>query len=286
MKTFVYPKSVRIAYGLLSVLGLGVLFLGAVRGPFTLDTLVGFLLGLILTIVLNLALRETVRVDEERITFHELMSTVSLKWSEIDDVYSTPHSFILVSDKHKKHFVFGDGEYVPSLEQFDALQREVFDRTMPRLIQRWKELQLPIAYVYPGLLWSTMLPYILVFGLVLFCFILFIIVEGLLLEKFLFLVAGTLLMVPFFVRDYTRNRRMLTIENEGLRETNGRAMFIPWQDISGIEILEGPLSYSSILVKSNDGKRIKIPRSLMNCGQILYIIKSRTRITEDYGFAY
>ena len=82
-------------------------------------------------------------------------------------------------------------------------------------------------------------------------------------------------------RDYRRNRKQLIIEREGLRQRNGEEVFIPWQAIVDIDVRELTAGYSpSIVIESREGKALKIPRSLMNCGQVLYLIRRNTGLLE------
>ena len=151
-----------------------------------------------------------------------------------------------------------------------------------RLAQMWAQLELPINVNYPGLRLGTVIAYLLTACFTLYVFILFLTkLEGLLFEKVLFLFFGLLILVPFFVRDYRRNRKQLIIEREGLRQRNGEEVFIPWQAIVDIDVRELTAGYSpSIVIESREGKALKIPRSLMNCGQVLYLIRRNTGLLE------
>jgi len=52
-------------------------------------------------------------------------------------------------------------------------------------------------------------------------FILFVVMtEGMLVEKVLFLLVGLLAIVPFWLRDYRKNRRTLIVTSDGIKQTN------------------------------------------------------------------
>jgi hypothetical protein len=67
--------------------------------------------------------------------------------------------------------------------------------------------------------------------------------------KVLFLALAFGLLVPFVVRDYRRNRRTLVLEQEGLRLTDGKELFIPWKTVTAILVTEAPIGPGSIIVK-------------------------------------
>ena len=285
MKTFTYPRSVRSTLAIFSILGLfGVLLFPLLRDQqLSLDTLLGFFLILTACLLAYRVLNTKVTLDEERITYHGVIGEVTLNWSEVDEGYFSSHLISIASTTRRKRITFGRTEYVFSLEPYEMLYKEVVDRVVPQVVQRWKQLRLPIEYVYPGLSRSSIVTYGCAFGLVLFFFVLFVLREGLLVEKLLFLISGTLLLFPFLIRDYLRNRRTLILEDNGLRERNGREKSIAWQEVSRIVVSEEPLTNSLISVESHTGESIKIPRSLLDySGQILYLIRARTNVREEY----
>jgi len=82
-------------------------------------------------------------------------------------------------------------------------------------------------------------------------------------------------------RDYMRSRRQLHVESGGLRETNGKDVFVPWPEVERIVVRE-PLSigYGSVVVESASD-RITIPRSIRSCGLILHTIRKKAPIAES-----
>ena len=243
---------------------------------------------LILAVIVNLDLKTKVTLDEEKITLQNWTGSVTLGWPEIDDIHCSPRLISIASTRRGERIKIFKGEYGFSLEPFDALQEEVTRHAAHRLEQVWEQLKFPLAYTYPGGLWGLMLVYLIPICLVLTFFILFAIrIEGLWFEKFLFLVVGILVLIPLFIRDYRRTHKKLILEPEGVREANGKEKFIPWQAITRIIVRE-PLSigYGSIIVESRAKQSIRIPRSLMYCGQVNYFLKKRTQITETYSHEY
>jgi len=239
------------------------------------------MLGLITVVNLYLT-RTRVILDDDGIIYQGLTGSVKLKWSEVDDFYSSPRSITVTSIRQRKRIYIFSGQLGFSFEPFEILQEEVAKHAGRRLAQMWAQLELPINVNYPGLRLGTVIAYLLTACFTLYVFILFLTkLEGLLFEKVLFLFFGLLILVPFFVRDYRRNRKQLIIEREGLRQRNGEEVFIPWQAIVDIDVRELTAGYSpSIVIESREGKALKIPRSLMNCGQVLYLIRRNTGLLE------
>ena len=282
-RTFTYPKGVISFTRLISIPGLVVSVSAPVLDGPNFMSLTVCLLMLGLITVVNLYLTRTrVILDDDGIIYQGLTGSVKLKWSEVDDFYSSPRSITVTSIRQRKRIYIFSGQLGFSFEPFEILQEEVAKHAGRRLAQMWAQLELPINVNYPGLRLGTVIAYLLTACFTLYVFILFLTkLEGLLFEKVLFLFFGLLILVPFFVRDYRRNRKQLIIEREGLRQRNGEEVFIPWQAIVDIDVRELTAGYSpSIVIESREGKALKIPRSLMNCGQVLYLIRRNTGLLE------
>jgi len=256
-----------------------------VRGESSFHNFIGFLFMLCLATIANLHFnRAKVVINDERITHRTLMGFTTLKWSEISDVNYSPHLISILSMGQRKRINIFRAEYGISLEPFDVLKKEVTDRTNQRLVHEWEQSKLPISYIYPSLLLGTIMVYMIPLGLILTFFVLLSMgTGGHWFGNYLFLAIGILVLVPLFIRDYLKSHKKLTLNEEGLRQTNGKEKYIPWQTVRRILIKEAALGYGSIIVESEDGKKIWIPRTIMNCGQLVYLIKNKTQLSETYG---
>jgi hypothetical protein len=91
-----------------------------------------------------------------------------------------------------------------TLEPFDELQDAIAERVMPRLLEAWNRIALPVAYGYPGLTRGAILGYLasmLVVGSY----------AALLIPHPLFVLASLGLLGPFFVRDWRRAHGVLRL---------------------------------------------------------------------------
>jgi hypothetical protein len=126
-----------------------------------------------------------------------------------------------------------------------------------------------------------MLVYAIPLLLIITFFILFVILtEGMVAEKIAFLILGILAIVPFWLRDYRKNHKTLTVTSEGVKQTNGQDIFIQWSEVQEIMITEEALGFGSITVKGHAGLEIQIPRSIQKCGAIIYWLKRYTNLPE------
>lgn len=285
IKTFRYSRSVQNIIDFFSILTLVVFSLAFRRDGFSFIGLFAFLFMLALWVLVNLDIRSTVTVDEEKITIQKWIGSLIFRWSEIDDFQCSPRLISIASTGQRKKFKTLRGEYGMSLEPFDVLQREVTQRAGYRLVKEWEQLKLPRTYVNPGLLIGTIVAYLIPLGIILTFFVLLSLeTGGHWFGNYLFLATSILVLLPLFIRDYRKSHKKLTLNEEGLRQVNGKEIYLPWQAVTKI-IVKEPLAvgYGSIIVESENDGRIWIPRSLMKCGQVLYLIKRKTMISETYG---
>lgn len=254
------------------------------RGELNLDAVLAFCLLGILGMCAMLELSGTLQLDENGITYRAWVGGLVLKWSEITDVHTSPHLLSITTAHCNTKHVLRHGEYAgigAGFEPFDDLCQEVTHRTLPRLSQRWAQQGLPLVCRYPGITRQIVLAYAIPTLLLVTAFILFVVrTEGMLMEKFLFLFVGLLVMVPFWLRDYRKNRRTLIVTSEGVKQTNGQDTILAWADVQEIMLTVEALGLGSIIVKGRGGIAIQIPRSLPNCGTILYWLKHYTNLSE------
>jgi hypothetical protein len=251
-------------------------FVGHLSG----DAILAILLLCGLAAVVLLIYETKLRIDDEGIRINNIAYRQFIKWSDIDDVVRLPQLLIISSYTKNKRIRIDENDFGLSLAQFDELQALVKNRIGRCLVGKWQVNTPPITFRYPGLYWGTAIAYALPVCVTLFFFVLFVRIEGQLWSKFIFLFLGILAVVPFLLRDYWRTRKRLIIENEGLRQLNGKEIFIPWQAVASVEVRKVTPTSLSIIVESNEGRTIQFPQSIMNCGQILYWIKRRTNLPE------
>ncbi|MGH7167667.1 MAG: hypothetical protein ACREII_03970 [Nitrospiraceae bacterium] len=253
------------------------IFLSATGQLNSADALTTLLFISFCSVFLFLGIDERITLDDEKIMRRSAIYSAILKWSEIDDFYSSPHVLSIRStSKSRRIKIFGGmNPYgLPYYEELGKLQREVEQRVGLGLIERWSQLQLPLVHVFSGLTWAAVAAYSVPFGVLLLYLVLFLTIEEMLLEKLLFFLLGMLVLAPFFVRDYRRNKKRLVLEHGGIRQTNGVEFFIPWQEITAVVMRETVMGYDSITIQAHNGN-IFIPFSHINAGRILYLIKQR-----------
>jgi hypothetical protein len=231
-------------------------------------------------------LNSTLQLDENGIAYQGLRGRSVLKWSDITDVHTSPHALCITAANRKAKIVITQGEYADigiGFEPFYDLCQEVTYRTLPRLSEIWAQQGLPLVCRYPGMTRPIVLAYAVPILLVMACFILFVVkTDGMLLEKILFLFLGLLAIVPFWLRDYRKNRRTLILTADGVKLTNGQDTMLAWTDVQEIILTEQALGIGWIIVKGRGGIEIQIPRSLRRCGEILYWLKRYTNLSETF----
>lgn len=262
---------------------MGALFVSMmVRGELNLDAVIAFFMLGILSVVMVLELNGTLQLAENGISYRGWGRESVVKWSEITEVIASSHR-LSITTAHRK-IVLRHGEYAGigiGYEPFEDLCQEVTHRTLPRLSQIWAQQGLPLVCRYPGVTRQIVLAYAAPILLIMTFFILFVVkTEGMLVEKVVFLLAGLLVIVPFWLRDYRRNGRTLLVAADGIKQTNGQDTTLAWADIQEIILTEEALGFDSIIVKGRGGIVIRIPRSLPKCGAILYWLKRYTNLTE------
>jgi hypothetical protein len=283
-KLYTYPLSLRRLVTASISIGGALLVWLVVRGQLNLDAIMAFLLLGILCAWVMLELHSTLKLDENGISYRTFRGRSTLKWFEITDVHTSPHAlFIIVAHRNTK-IVLHHGEYAgigTGFEPFEDLRHEVTRHTLPRLSKIWEQEGLPLACRYPGITRAIMLVYAIPLLLIITFFILFVILtEGMVAEKIAFLILGILAIVPFWLRDYRKNHKTLTVTSEGVKQTNGQDIFIQWSEVQEIMITEEALGFGSITVKGHAGLEIQIPRSIQKCGAIIYWLKRYTNLPE------
>jgi hypothetical protein len=277
-KTFTHSKELRVAVYSFMGLGLGgMILVMVVKGNFTLDALSGLLFMLALCGLAARELESRVVLDDEKITHQSLLSSTSMKWSQVSDVHDSAHLLSIVSIDLKKRININAAEFGGfslALEPSEVLKQEVLRRTLPLLSEKWERLIFPLTYAYATSTRGILLVYLIPLILVLIFFILFVTrTEGMVLEKMVFLALGLLAIVPFWIRDHRASRKKLILTQDGLKQVNGDDIVIPWNEIANCSFTEEPLGLGSVLIRSRAHKCIKLPRSLPSCGQILYFIE-------------
>lgn len=240
------------------------------------------LCGLYLSLELG---RARVVLDQDAIARVSLFKTATIRWPDITDAHFSPRLISLVSATGRKRLKFFRSEGRYSFEPFDRLQHEIQRQVADRLERTWDGLRLPVVCTSSGLLSGTIVGYVFVTGLaVLFPSLIAFRLEGFGFEKAVLFAATIAPILPFFVRDYRRAHRILTVEQDGLRQRNGREVFLSWSSISEIVVRE-PLEvgYGTILVRNSDGMSIRISRSLTNIGAVCHLLKKNTNVVETYG---
>jgi hypothetical protein len=233
------------------------------------------------------ALEIRVVVDDERIVCQGLLSSTSMKWSQVSDVHSTAYRLSIVSIDLKKRINISAGDFNTdqlelsqyALETFEAIRLGVLRRTLPLLSEKWERLTFPLTYVCATSTRGILLMYLIPLVLLLVFFFLFVTrTEGMVLEEVLFLALGLLVIVPFWIRDHRASRKMLVLTQNGLKQVNGNDIFIPWNEIAECSFKGDSIGMGFILIRSRAHKYIKIPRALLSCGQILYFIERESSV--------
>ena len=254
------------------------------RGGLNFDAVLAFFLMGILSVCVLLTLNSTLQLDENGISYRGLRGGSVLKWSEITDVHTSPHVLSITAAHNNAKIVLHHGEYAgigTGFEPFEDLCQEVTHRTLPRLSQIWARQGLPLVCRYPGITRQIVLAYTIPILVIMTFFILIVaMTEGMLVEKVLFLFVGLLVIVPFWLRDYRKNRRTLILTSDGVKQTNGQDTMLAWTDVQEIMLTEEALGFGWIIVKGCGGIEIQIPRSLLKCGEILYWLKRYTNLSE------
>lgn len=256
------------------------------RGELNLDVVLAFSLLGILSVVMLIDLNGTLQLDENGITYRAWVGGEVLKWSEITDVHTSPHVLSITAAHRNSKHVLRHGEYAGlgiGFEPFEDLCQEVTHRTLPRLSQIWAQQGLPLVCRYPRITRQMVLAYAIPILLIMTFFIMFVVMsEGMLVGKVLFLFVGLLVMVPFGLRDYRKNCRTLIVTSDGVKQTNGQDTMLAWADVQEIMLTEQASGLGWIIVKGRGGIEIQIPRSLRNCGTILYWLKRYTNLSETF----
>lgn len=281
-KLYTYPPALRRVITTTTGAMGALLVWTIVRGDMNLDAVLAFFLFGTLSVVAVVELNGTLRLDETGIRYRGWGRESVVKWSEITEVITSSHR-LCITTAHRK-IVLHHGEYAGigiGYEPFEDLCQEVTHRTLPRLSRILAKQELPLVCRYPGITRRIVLAYTAPILLIMACFILFLVkTEGMLVGKVVFLLAGILVIVPFWLRDYRRNRRMLFVTTEGIKQTNGQDTTLAWADIREIILTEEASGFDWIIVKGHEGTEIRIPRSLPQCGAILYWLKRYTNLTE------
>lgn len=287
MKSLECPRSLRVVVGLLSALLVAAVLVSLLREEaITILTIIESMCVIIICAASNYALSAIkLTLDEQQMTYCTLTGSTIYKWEDIDDVDQTPHFTFVSMASSSRRLTLCSGEYgLSSLQPFEELRREITNKVLSRLYERWDRLNLPLTFTYPRFHWTVILAYTIPLFLVFMFFALFVVpTEGMVVEKVVFIVLGVIIVLPFFIRDFRRSRKKLVLEQQGLRQTNGKQLVIPWHEIKNISVKESYIGYGSISVGSNETGWIRIPGSHPNRGQILHLIKKHTNLTESYG---
>lgn len=229
----------------------------------------------------------SLRIDETGITLSDCGRAKVLSWEHVVDVSSSEH-LIVVSDGLGKRMRIFHSEFL-GLEPFEALRQEILRRWMPQVRVLAEKEGGNLRIRYPPLSRTTWIGYLMPVGWYGLLLIGRFGVEGSLPFQILVVVMAVIVSLPFLVRDLLRTRNTLFISREGIGcRRRGTGVTIKWEEIRDIVVKE-PLTvgYGKILVIGRDGKRkITIPRSIGRCGQVLYLLESRTGITPSEGFDY
>jgi len=285
LNSFRYPRAVSIALYVASIVLFGSFVSEFMTNGFSVRNVTVSLLFLVLFIVAQNESSTIVTSDEEKIIIRRWSNTMSLRWSEIDDVQSSPRFIAIRSIKRGKAFKAFKGEYGLSLEPFDVLQNEIIERSKNILENTWKRLSLPLTFRCSKSSVGLFAIYMIPLGLILYVeFLIAMTIDGYLLEKILFFVVSIAVLIPIFIRDMRRSRKTLILEDEGLRQINGRDYFIPWEAVEKIVIKDAPLGYGSVNIVSRDGKIFRFSRSIISCGAILSVIGRKTGLSETYSY--
>ena len=254
-----------------------------VRGEINLDAVLGFFLLSIFSVWVLLELNSTLLLDEKGLIAKGWRGESVLKWSEIGDVQISAHILSITAGHRNVKIVLRHGEYAGigiGFEPFEDLCQEVAQRALPRLSDVWLQQGLPFRCRYPGITRSMVAVYVVPLLLIVAFFVLFVtMTEGMVVGKVLFLVFGLLAIVPFWLRDYRKNCSTLTVTQEGIAENDGQGITLPWSDIQEIILTEEPIGLGWIIVKGKSGKKIQIPRSLHECGRVLYWLRWYTNLS-------
>ena len=224
-KLYTYPAALRrIVMTTTGVEGALLVWMIA-RGELNLDAVLAFFLIGILSVWGLLELNSTLQLDENGISARGWRRESVLKWSEITDVQISSHLLSITTAHRNAKIVLSHGEYAGigiGFEPFEDLCQEVAQRTLPRLSKIWVQQGLPLLCRYPGITRQIVLVYAIPLLIIMTYFILFVVMtEGMLVEKVLFLLVGLLAIVPFWLRDYRKNRRTLIVTSDGIKQTNG-----------------------------------------------------------------
>ena len=243
-------------------------------------SLVGFLL------LLTFGTRVT--LDDRGITAHTPFSTRTLRWSEVDDFVASDRLLLLTGKSGAPRLCFHwlERRYGLALEPQEELWEEVRRWALPPLLARWAQVSLQTHRTYlpapfglgQAVLYALPVEYVLLFLYLLWPFAATVREAGLQIEMALLLVGAVLPVASLFWRDVRRARRPFHLEPGGVREGTGRTNYLPWTAITRIVTREPALfGYGSVTVVAANGRQIKIRRSIARCGELLYLITSRTQ---------
>jgi len=198
------------------------------------------------------------------------------RWTDIQDLDCSPRVISIAVRGRKGRMQLLKGARGYSLESFDELQGAIAERAMPHLLEVWNRIALPVIYRYPGLTRGAIVGYL--------ASLLFVIsYAALLIPHPLFVMASLGLLSPFFFRDWRRAHGALRLTPDDVERINGKRVLISWKSVTELIILDPTVGgYGWILLLSDDGRQIRIPRSSRECGAIRHLLSQTVGVGEDY----
>jgi hypothetical protein len=249
------------------------------------------LLSLSIIAILEVIRSRLVLDDRGIVYYGGLGKSFEFKWSDIRDVYYSDVVISIATSIHSRRINLSTGRihtWGCCLEPFDELQAEIQSHVDNRLTENWKQLTFPLTYLHPKMGIIDMAPYLIPLAFIFYVLaLLSLTIEGLWLQKIILTLICMLPLIPFAARDYRRSHKSLTLEVAGIRQVNGDEVFIPWDRISDIQIREVGVSSPATIVKGDQSTAIYIPRSLLDYGQILYLVQKNSApgLISDYELA-
>ena len=206
------------------------------------------------------------------------------RWSDIEDLDCSPRviSIAVRGLKGRVKLFLGARGY--SLESFDELQDAIAEQAMPRLLEAWNRVALPVVYTYPGLTRGEILGYLVAVAAVsLWPLVFAIAVTGFVVAKLMFAMLSLGLLSPFFLRDWRRAHGAVRLAPDHVERISRRNLMLPWKAITELIISDPAASgFGWIHLVADDGRRIRIPRSSRECGAIRHILSQKIGVGEDY----
>lgn len=270
-RTFTLSRSLRLVaavqFAVLLVL-LAVAFAGD-RQLSTREAGLLWILFAVLAFWVNLELNATrVTLDAEGVAIHRSFGFWRrFRWAEIDDLDCSPRLIsIAVRGLTSRVKLFRPVRGF-ALESFDELQEEIAERVMPRLLETWNRVAVPVVYPYPGLPRGVILADLGGVAAVLIGPLLFAVsVAGFAALKLLFVTVSLGLLSPFFLRDWRRAHGVLRLELDRMEGINGRSVLVmPWRAIAQLIIRDPGCGLGWIIVV--DRRRIRIHARLENAAR-------------------